>query len=136
MDVSDVAHLLTNVGAICLSVGLMALGVVSMLAPAMASALYGLPTTEAAWVQVAGLRDLGLGGCTLAVYVVEPRVLRVFLIPMLAIPVVDTLLAVSHSRESSSDRTHAALSHVAGTIAVAILTLCAWLDPALKRKKE
>ena len=126
-----IAHLGFNVGCVCLSVGLLGLGVACMFAPEAAAQLYGIPAdATGAWVQVAGLRDLGLGCTALALYCAQPSAMRVFAPTLLVIPVGDAALTFRYG--SAFD----ALTHLVGTVAIAVLAACAWLDPALKPKLE
>ena len=102
LSVTGVAHILFHVGSVCLSVGLTALGIMCWFAPSLAAEQYGiepcrLPSgIRSEWVQVAGLRDLGLGLATLGLYLYEPRAIRIFVPAITCIPAGDALLALQH----------------------------------------
>ena len=75
--ITSTAHLLVLIGSNCLAFGLLSLGLVCCLAPALAAEMYGLPlpspndATTLAWVRVAGLRDAGLGLAALALFMTQ-----------------------------------------------------------------
>jgi len=129
----DAATLLRNLGACIMAFGLCALGVVCTVAPHEAASLYGLPVTNSgnvSWVLVAGLRDIGLGLATLALQLFEPRALRYYVPAILCVPIGDAVLTISQGGTALDAATHGL-----GTIAVAILAACAWLDQTLDVSK-
>ena len=90
---ATVARFLFNLGSMCLSLGLVSLGLVCMVAPGLAAELYGLPVESGraiAWVEVAGLRDLGLGITAFVLYVCEARTMRYFVLSLLPIVRIST----------------------------------------------
>ena len=133
LGVGSVAHVLFVVGSCCLGVGLTALGIGCMVSPSTAAELYGIPRSveQAAWVQVAGLRDLALGVAALALFVWERRAMRVYTLILLPLPIGDALLTLHHGGSPVG-----AATHLAGVCAVGTLAVCAWLDPSLKTKAE
>ena len=133
MKVAGLARVLFHVGCCCLATGLTALGVLSICAPTVAADLFGLPVpagsaAAASWVQVAGLRDIGLALGVFAVYRYEPRGMRYVGPTILAIPIGDAYLTLANG-----GTVQGALTHLGGTIAVAILCGCAWLNEELDR---
>ena len=136
LSLTGVAHILFLVGSVCLSVGLTALGIMCWFAPGLAAEQYGiepcrLPSgIRSEWVQVAGLRDLGLGLATLGLYLYEPRAIRIFVPAITCIPAGDALLALQHGTATG------AAAHVFGIVALSILSASAWLDPSLHQKRE
>lgn len=136
LSVTGVAHILFHVGSVCLSLGLTALGIMCWFAPGLAAEQYGiepcrLPSgIRSEWVQVAGLRDLGLGLATLGLYLYEPRAIRIFVPAITCIPAGDALLALQHGTATG------AAAHVFGIVALSILSASAWLDPSLHQKRE
>ena len=136
MEAARAAHLLRKIGAMCLSFGLIGLGVICSISPNDAAKLYGLPTLSDAsavhaWVQVAGLRDFGLGCATLAISVSYPQALRVYAPTIAIIPIGDAYLTYAFGGSALD-----AAAHIFGTVAIGILSLCAWLDPALSASSE
>ena len=126
-SIQQLAHLLFHIGTCCLCCGLTVLGIMSMVAPAAAAELYGLPIqAETAWVRVAGLRDIGLAVAAAALYLYEPRALRAFCPTLLVIPIGDAALTLA-----LGGTVMGALTHLGGTLAISILTAAAWLDPKL-----
>lgn len=122
------AHLLFHVGIACLVIGLSCLGILSLVVPATAAILFGLPSTgdAHAWVQVAGVRDVGLAAAALSLYAFDARCLRVFVPALLLIPVGDAALTITNG-----GTVEGALTHLFGTICIGVLAACAWLDPGL-----
>ena len=134
--IAALAYYLFHIGAVCLSTGLSCLGALSMAMPSTAAELYGLaaPATNLpaiAWVEIAGMRDLGLGLCAHVLYMMEPRSLRYFCPMLILIPVGDAWLTLKNG-----GTTLGALTHFGGVVAIGILSLCAWLNPQLDRDKH
>ena len=72
-------HMLVNVGALCMGVGLFSLGVLCALSPEFAASAYGVPIDgDSAWVAAVGLRDLSLGLSTVGILFAAPQALRIF----------------------------------------------------------
>ena len=129
-SVGEIAHLLVLIGSTIMGSGLIGLGAICCAAPATAAELYGLPVQldEAlAWVRVAGLRDAGLGVATFALLAYQRPALRYFVPAILIIPLGDAVITWSTSGGTAT----AAATHLAGTVAIGILSVCAWLDPTL-----
>ena len=130
MSVAEVAHFLTLLGSNIMGCGLILLGVACCIVPAAAAELYGVPVpaigSSVAWVQVAGLRDAGLGIATLALAQFNRPALRIFVPAILLIPLGDAALTWSAGGRASDVATH-----LAGTVAVGVLSICTWCDPAL-----
>ena len=130
--IARAAHILFHIGTCCLMFGLTALGVMSILAPAFAGEMYGVRSSgDGAWVAIAGLRDIGIAACTLAIYMYEPRALRAFCPALLTIPIGDAMLTLKLGGTLLG-----ALTHLGGVVAIGVLTACAWLDPALDAAKR
>ena len=129
LTVASIAHLLFNIGSVFLSLGLTGLGVLCMVSPGTAATLYGLPSDNIPWVQVAGLRDLGLGLASISLYLFCPSAMRFYTLAILPIPAGDAYL--THVSGGTID---GFLSHSFGIVAIGTLAACAWLDPALKSK--
>ena len=138
-QLARVAHVLFHVGTFCLVSGLFSLGIISIEGPELASGLYGLPvktsscagTVSTAWVQVAGLRDVGMAASAFLLYICEPRALRYYVPTLLIVPIGDAYLTLINL-----GTTEGALTHLGGVFAIGALTACAWLDPALDAKKK
>ena len=126
LSVGSIAHLLFNIGSVCLSLGLSVLGICCMVDPATAATLYGLPSNNIPWVQVAGLRDLGLGLAAIALFLCCPSAMRFYTLAILPIPAGDAYLTHIHGGTLDG-----LLSHSFGIVAIGTLAACAWLDPAL-----
>ena len=157
MSLADVAHFLFNLGSACLSMGLIGLGIGCLALPDASAEMYGLPTQEGApWVMVAGLRDLGLGVAAVALFLLEPRAMRVFVptlliivradsaeltlpalrpadarLPAFAQPIGDALLTLK-----MGGTVVGALTHTGGVVCIGVLAVCAWLDPALSPRAK
>mmetsp|Transcript_16835 Transcript_16835/g.27925 ORF Transcript_16835/g.27925 Transcript_16835/m.27925 type:complete len:138 (-) Transcript_16835:257-670(-) len=131
MGLQLLARVLFHVGTFCLAFGLAALGALSITTPSSAALLYGLPiaSQEYGFVCVAGLRDFGLAVAVLAIYAFEPRAMRAFVPALMLIPLGDAVLTISLGGTMIG-----ALTHLAGTFAIGILTACAWLNPALNAR--
>ncbi|MEL6345877.1 MAG: DUF4267 domain-containing protein [Myxococcota bacterium] len=108
-------------GVIALSLGLLALGVGALLAPAASAQGYGVPTDAATWVRATGARDLILGLMTLTLWRNHPEALRYFIPLMLILPVADVILVLIAERPLI-----ATLPHAAGTIGIGVLSILAW----------
>ena len=124
-SVGQIAHLLVLVGSTIMGSGLIGLGAMCCIAPATAAELYGLPVQLAeavAWVRVTGLRDAGLGVATFALLAYQRPALRYFVPAILLIPLGDAVITWGAP---------GAATHLAGTVAIGILSVCAWLDPTL-----
>ena len=129
-SVGQIAHLLVLVGSTIMGSGLIGLGAMCCIAPATAAELYGLPVQldeAVAWVRVAGLRDAGLGVATFALLAYQRPALRYFVPAILLIPLGDAVITWS----APGGTAVGAATHLAGTVAIGILCLCAWLDPTL-----
>ena len=121
------ATVLRKVGANIMGTGLVVLGVLCVMAPSTASAMYGLPAKrENPWVIVAGIRDFGLGIATLMLNYYEPRSLRVFVPSVLLVAVGDAMLTITQGGTVPE-----AGAHIGGSVAIIILTIVAWLDRTL-----
>ena len=131
LSIGAVAHFLRVLGSVILSFGLIALGIVCLVNPEFASIMYGLPVGSASgdmrWVLVAGLRDFGLGVAALALHVFDPGAMRIFAPSLLIIPIGDAILTL----QQGGTQLHAAI-HVAGSVAIGILSACTFLDPTLR----
>ena len=126
-SVGQIAHLLVLVGSTIMGSGLVGLGAMCCAAPATAAELYGLPVQldeAVAWVRVAGLRDAGLGVATFALLAYQRPALRYFVPAILLIPLGDAVITWSGTATGAA-------THLAGTVAIGILSVCAWLDPTL-----
>ena len=129
-SVGQIAHLLVLVGSTIMGSGLVGLGAMCCAAPATAAELYGLPVQldeAVAWVRVAGLRDAGLGVATFALLAYQRPALRYFVPAILLIPLGDAVITWSAPGGTATG----AATHLAGTVAIGILSVCAWLDPTL-----
>ena len=129
MNIAQAAHALRIIGALIMGTGLFALSAICLGRPRFASSMYGLPVGNAGntdWVLVAGVRDLGLGIATLALQIFEPRALRVFAPAIMIVPAADAALTLARGGSAAD-----AAIHALGTVAIGILSICAWLDPAL-----
>ena len=129
MSIGNIANALRRLGTCIMGVGLIALGICCVIDPIAASKLYGLPIGSSGnsdWVLVAGLRDFGLGVSTLALHVAHPAAIRVLAPSLLLIPLGDAGLTFQLGGTAMD-----AGAHIFGSFAIAILTVCAWLDPAL-----
>lgn len=99
--------------------------------PSAAANLYGISvSSDIAWVQVAGLRDLGLGVASASIYRLEPRAMRVYAPTLLLVPLGDVILTLKHGTVLG------ALTHCGGIVAIGILSICAWLNPELSLLKR
>ena len=124
---ADVAHLLRVLGANIMGFGLLALGLMCLVNPQAASVMYGLPAKEdVRWVVVAGIRDAGLGVVTLTLHNKLPVSIRILAPAMAGIPCADAAATFFQGGTAAE-----AAVHVAGTVCIGILSLCAWLDPTL-----
>ena len=124
--VPEVASFLRRLGANIQGLGLVALGLCCVVNPVFASSLYGLPTVRNEWVIVAGIRDAGLGLATLALHYFAPASIRIFAPAIMTIPVGDAAVVFLLGGEPRE-----AAVHLLGTVAIGILSVCAWLDPSL-----
>ena len=133
--VQRVARVLFHIGCYCLSIGLASLGILSALQPSAASELYGIPASSdeaQQWVRVAGLRDLGLAISAFVLYISSPGSMRVFVPTLLPIPIGDAMITLANGgREAFLG----ACAHLLGTVAIAILAVCAWLGAEERRPK-
>ena len=73
-------------------------------------------------LSVTGLRDAGLGVATFALLAYQRPALRYFVPAILLIPLGDAVITWGAP---------GAATHLAGTVAIGILSVCAWLDPTL-----
>ena len=130
VDIGEAAHFLTLLGSNIMGCGLILLGVACCVAPTAAAEMYGVAAAGSppaiTWVQIAGLRDAGLGIATLALFAINRPALRVFVPAILCIPLGDAALTWSAGGSAIGVATH-----LAGTVAVGILCVCTWLDPTL-----
>ena len=124
--VAELACFLRRLGANIQGLGLIALGLLCMVDPVFASKMYGLPTVHDEWVIVAGIRDAGLGLATLALHYFAPASIRIFAPAIMPIPVGDAAAVFFLGGEPSE-----AAIHLLGTVAIGVLSVCAWLDPSL-----
>ena len=122
---------LTVIGSCCLSFGLIALGVLSTLAPAFAAVTYGMPigtgASEAGWVTATGMRDFGLGLSALLLLRERPAALPPFLVGVVLIPLADVAVTAAYGGGLL-----AAAPHVGGVVAVGVLLAVARGDPGLR----
>lgn len=136
----DIAHLLTVTGSIIMGCGLTALGLCCLVAPGFAAEAYGIPigpqdAVARSWVEVAGVRDFGLGVATLAVFFTAPRAMRTYAPSLMLIAGGDALVTYR-----SGGSFVGVATHLGGTACIAVLTVAAWLDAQLdaapgKKKK-
>ncbi len=112
---------------VVVGLGLLGFGVQALVAPAAASAAFGIPSQDAAWVAIAGLRDVGLGAMTFALLVWQPRGLRVFLPAMVLVPLGDILIVLRWGESVMG-----IAPHLLGVAALGAISFVAWRDPALR----
>jgi hypothetical protein len=136
MRIDQIAHFLTLLGTGILGAGLTGLGLVCFIAPAVAADAFGLPMTALdtrAWVYVCGARDLCIGIMFTALLLSPPSrpALRIVAPVLTALPIADALITYGNSGNVAG-----AAAHVAGTFCIAVLSICAWLDPALDARTK
>ena len=131
-----IAHGLTILGSHILGLGLVLLGLVCFVTPRTAAAAYGLPlapaatSAESAWVLATGARDFGLGVATLSIATYELRAMRSLAPAILLVPFADALIVLSAGGNALD-----AAAHGFGVVCVAVLAVCAWMDPTLARTR-
>uniref|UniRef100_A0A7S4BCT6 DUF4267 domain-containing protein n=1 Tax=Chrysotila carterae TaxID=13221 RepID=A0A7S4BCT6_CHRCT len=133
-----IAHILRQLGAAIMSFGLIALGVLCFFAPYAAADMYGMPIREETdalgWVVATGIRDLGLGVATCAFAARRPSALRVFVPTLIPVAAGDAWATMMFSSSAEAARM-GTLKHLAGTVAICILAVAAWLDPTLDERR-
>jgi len=136
MDIRRIARLLFHVGCYCLSIGLGCLGILSLVEPSAAADMFGIAATSdeaRQWVRAAGLRDLALGFSAFALYLASPQSMRVFVPTLLPLPIGDAMLTLA---VGGKDAMQGATTHLLGTVAIGILSACAWLNTEEFRPKD
>ena len=135
--VQKVAHFLMVVGTCIMGGALLSLGTLSLVAPDVAGATFGIPGMDAAYVTALGCRDLALGATTLALFARRPTALRSFVPATVLVAVFDAAVTLHFGPALPADPLLgvplAALPHVAGIFAIMALALIAWHDASLDR---
>jgi hypothetical protein len=133
---------ITIIGVLCLSLGLMMLGILSVFLPMMAAESYGLPLSttpssaldgQLGWVGATGLRDFAIGVSMLMLLKKCPLALPVVMPSMLLIPVGDVSMVLFFGTASSTveERLIFAVPHLFGVVALAVLIVLLNFDPAI-----
>ena len=122
---------LVILGSCILSVGLISLSFLCVTAPEFSAEMYGLPVQAAGgWLAAVGLRDFGLGASTLALFLFDRPALRVYVPSLLVVPLGDAAITLWWG-----GTTIGAATHCLGAVAILLLAIFAWLDPALNRTR-
>jgi hypothetical protein len=109
---------LYRVGCWILALGLLLLGISGMAVPELQSGIYGVPTTEPAWVSATSLRDVALGVMAIGFLVKQPAAMRVFLPAMILVPLADVVFVLLWG-----EHVWAITPHALGTVVIVALAV-------------
>jgi len=115
--------MILRTGTALLSMGLILLGLGALFLPEFSSEGYGVPSVDGTWVGATGLRDLALGLMTLILLLRQPSALRLFLPPLLVLPLGDIVLVLLAGKPLVNTA-----PHVMGTLAIGALSVLAWKE--------
>jgi hypothetical protein len=128
--ISVASHFLVQLGSVVMAIGLIGLSIVCTVAPNTASEMYGLSLQDTSgWLAATGLRDFGLGVSTIALFVFDRPALRIFVPSLLIIPIGDAAITLLWGGSALG-----AATHLLGAVAILLLAVFTWLDPALDRR--